>query len=240
MEVLSLGNNISYIMVFIEGVITFVSPCILPMIPLYLGYLAGSGEEIARVEDEEGIRKGINKMVIRSFAFVLGFTIVFTLLGASATFLGKLFGANNEIFRRISGVVIIIFGLNFIGILKLKFLSMEKRLNVEIKEPGFFSSILFGMVFSFGWTPCVGPILGSVLLVAGDSETIWKGILLLIIYSSGLGIPFIVSALLYDKLRGTFAALKTHQWIIRIISGAILIVIGILVLTDKMRYISIF
>lgn len=223
--------DVSFMMVFIEGILTFISPCILPMLPIYFVYLAGTSNN--------KVSEGANKrLLFNSIAFILGFTIIFTLLGASATAIGKLLGEHMALLKKISGIIIFIFGLYFLGIVKIGFLSKEKRLHIEIKELGFFSSMLFGAVFSLGWTPCVGPFLGSVLLLAGTSATVSKGILLLLVYSTGLGIPFFITAILFDKLKDVFEIIQKHQRVINIISGIILMIMGILVFTGQIDYLS--
>lgn len=222
---------ISYVLTFTEGILTFISPCILPMLPIYFIYLTGTTEDknTASVPDK-------NRMLINSIGFVTGFTIVFVLLGATVTSLGSFLENHRILLQKISGLIMIIFGLNFIGILKLSFLNTEKRLHFKFGKMKFLSSIVFGMVFGFGWTPCLGVFLGSALLLAGNSETILQGMLLLLVYSIGLGIPFIVSSIVFEKAKGAFVWLQKHGRIISIISGILLIAAGILVFTDSLKY----
>lgn len=220
--------DVPFVMVLMEGILTFVSPCILPMLPIYFIYLAGS--------DTEFSKEAKRKLIFNALAFVLGFTIVFTLLGASATAIGSILNQYRDFFRQMSGVIIVMFGLYFLGVFKLNFLNQEKRLHLDIKNPGFFGSILFGMVFSFGWTACAGPFLGAALLVAGNMETIGEGVLLLLVYSLGLGIPFMLSAVLFEQMQGVFTNLQKHHKTIKMISGVLLIIMGILVLTGMMQY----
>ncbi|MGE4284353.1 MAG: cytochrome c biogenesis CcdA family protein [Clostridia bacterium] len=225
-------RDVSFLMVFIEGILTFISPCILPMLPIYFVYLAGAAPN-------EHTSSVFNKrLIINTLAFILGFTIIFTLLGASATTVGGLLRNYIGLLGKISGIVIIVFGLYFTGLLRLDFLNFEKRAHMEFKELRFGSSMLFGAVFSLGWTPCVGPFLGSVLLLAGTSQTLGRGILLLVTYSLGLGIPFLMSAMLFDKLKDLFVSIQKHQRVINIVSGIILIVMGILVFSGRLQYIG--
>lgn len=228
-------NLFSYILTFIEGILTFISPCILPMLPVYFLYLAGSS-------NEENLKTSLkrSKLITNSIGFVIGFTIVFVLLGATVTSFGHFLKDNKEILREISGIIMVLFGLHFMGILKLKFLNMEKRIDFKFKELGFLSSIVFGIVFGFGWTPCLGAFLGSALALAGNSNTIWQGVLLLFVYSIGLGIPFIISSIIFDKIKGTFKQIQRHSGLISIISGVLLIIAGILVFTDSLKYLSYF
>lgn len=222
-------SNFPYMFSFLEGILTFISPCILPMLPIYFFYLAG-------VSGEEEIRRG--KLLLNSTGFVLGFTIIFVILGATATTLGNFLNDNITIFRHISGLVMIVFGLNFMGIYNLHFLNVDKRLNYNMNDLNLIKSIIFGMVFAFGWTPCVGVFLGSALLMASNSNSIWQGIILLLLYSAGLGLPFILSAILFDSINTTFKQIQRFHRIIGIVSGLVLVLAGILVFTNKLSYLS--
>jgi len=217
---------------FIEGILTFISPCILPLLPVYFFYLAGSSGEAG------GNKTGKTRLIANSLGFVTGFTIVFTVLGATATVLGGFLKDHLDILRKVSGVVMVLFGLNFTGIFRLGFLNFEKRLEYKFKELRFFNSIVFGMIFGFGWSPCAGAFLGSALLMAGNSETLLQGIGLLLVYAMGLGVPFILSTLAFDNVRSLFRQLQRHSRIISIISGIVLIIMGILVFFNKLIYIS--
>ena len=202
------------------------------MLPIYFIYLAGTSD------DKDAISKKYekNRMLLNSIGFVIGFTIVFVLLGATVTSLGRFLEGNRVLLQKISGLVMIIFGLNFIGILKLGFLNAERRIHFKIGKLKFPSSILFGMIFGFGWTPCLGAFLGSALLLAGNSNTALQGMLLLLVYSIGLGIPFIVSSIVFEKAKGAFRLIQKHGRAISIASGILLIAAGILVFTDSLKY----
>lgn len=206
-----------YLLSFFEGVITFISPCMLPMLPIYISYFAGNN-------DEKNIK---HKTILNAIGFVLGMMLVFVLLGVLAGSFGKLIKQNQTVFNVVGGLVLIIFGLNYMELLKFKFLNNTKRLQLHVKSFGFLSSFLFGIIFSIGWTPCVGAFLGSALLLAANSHDSLKGMMMLTLYSLGLGIPFIISALLIDSLKKTFLFIKKHYKIINIISGLCLIVIGL-------------
>lgn len=222
-------------MTFIEGILTFISPCILPMLPIYFIYLAGESKS-----DRASISSSKNRLLINSIGFVIGFTLVFIALGATVTSLGHFLTNHRNLLEKISGIIIIIFGLNFTGILKIGFLNMEKRIDFKFSKLRFLSSIVFGMVFGLGWTPCLGAFLGSALALASNSQTILQGMLLLLLYSIGLGIPFILSAILFEKLEEAFKQIQKHSRIISIISGVLLIVAGILVFTGSLKYFSYF
>lgn len=211
-----------YFLLFLEGMITFISPCILPMIPVYISYFSGGST---------GETEGKYSMIRNVTGFILGFSIVFTLIGALAGSLGALIKTHQGIVNFICGTIVTVFGLNYIGVFKLKFLKKSYRIHYEIKTFRFLSSILFGMVFSIGWTPCVGTFLGSALMIAVSSGDTTKGILMLLTYSIGLGIPFMLCGIFIDSLKGTFSFLKQHYDLINKVSGAILVITGILMMT---------
>lgn len=223
----------AFIFTFIEGMLTFISPCILPMLPIYFVYMAGSVEEVSD-------SKKSTDLIKNSIGFVIGFTIIFVALGASASALGQFLKEYKDILTKVSAVIMIIFGLNFIGILNLKILNIEKRFNYNYNKPGFLSSIIFGIVFGFSWSYCLIGILGSVLALASNSKTLSEGVFLLFIYSMGLGVPFIISAIIFDKVKDTFKQLMKHGRIISIVSGIILIIAGTLVFMDLLKYLGTF
>ncbi len=206
-----------YFISFLEGIITFISPCLLPMLPVYVSFFAGGSE------------RNTKKTIKNSLGFIMGFTIIFVLLGALAGTLGKLLNQYNTIVNIVTGVIVIFFGLNFLGVFKLNIFKGTKNVNTE--NLGFFSSMLFGIVFSIGWTPCVGAFLGSALMLATSQGQVLQGVIMLLLYSLGLGIPFFISAILIDKLRTAFTFIKKHYKVINIICGCFLILIGILMAT---------
>lgn len=206
-----------YFISFLEGIITFVSPCLLPMLPIYISYFAGGSE------------KNTKKVIANALGFILGFTAVFILLGALAGSFGRFLKEYSVAVNIVTGLIVIIFGLNYLGFFKLNIFKGSNSAKTE--NLGFFSSALFGVVFSIGWTPCVGAFLGSALMLAASRGSVMEGIIMLLLYSLGLGIPFFVSAILIDKLKGTFAVIKKHYKIINIISGALLVTVGVLMAT---------
>ena len=209
-----------YFISFLEGIITFVSPCLLPMLPIYISYFAGGKE------------RSTKKTLTNSLGFILGFTVVFILLGALAGVLGGFLSKYQTVLNIVTGLIVIFFGLNFLGVFKL---NIFKGMNISLKEDmGFISSVIFGFVFSIGWTPCVGAFLGSALMLASQQGKALTGILMLLCYSLGLGIPFMISALLIDKLKSTFNFIKKNYKAINIISGCLLIVVGILMMTGTL------
>ena len=211
-----------YIVSFLEGIITFISPCLLPMLPIYISYFAGESSD----EAEPGTKMK-SRTLKNAFGFVMGFSIVFVALGALAGSLGQLLTKYQNAVNIVCGLIIIIFGLNFCGLLKIPVLNMTKKPDVDVKGTGFFRAVLFGIVFSIGWTPCVGTFLGSALLMASQEGTVIRGVLMLVCYSVGLGVPFILSALLIDKLKHAFQVIKNHYRVINICAGVFLVVIGL-------------
>lgn len=207
-----------YFIAFLEGIITFISPCLLPMLPVYISYFA-NGKEPSTA-----------KTLRNALGFVTGFTVLFVLMGALAGTLGGFLKEYQTVVNIVTGLIVIFFGLNFLGVFKLNiFKGMNSSMNN--KSLGFFSSIVFGVVFSLGWTPCVGAFLGSALALASQQGSVLVGVIMLFLYSLGLGIPFVASALLIDKLKGTFSFIKKHYKVINAISGGLLIVVGILMVT---------
>lgn len=223
--------DISVPIAFGAGFLSFFSPCILPMIPAYIMYITG-------VNIEEDLSKKRLTALNRTLFFVLGFTIIFMLMGSSASFLGKLFIRNKSLFSKISGIIIIIFGLNMMGILKSGFLNINKRVKAPKKIKNGLGSTLMGMAFAAGWTPCFGPTLGAILIYAGASETVSKGILLLLIYSLGMGIPFILTALFINAFTKFLEKADKVLKYIPLISGLIMVIFGLLMFFNKIMEIS--
>ena len=204
-----------YIISFLEGIITFISPCLLPMLPIYISYFAGGGE------------RTMKKTLTGAIGFVSGFTMVFMAMGALAGTVGSFLKEYQTAVNLVSGIVVIFFGLSFLGVFQLKLFKGIKG-TVNTSNMNFASAMLFGMVFSVGWTPCVGAFLGSALMLASQQGQVLTGILMLLAYSVGLGIPFILSAVLIDKLKTTFDFIKRNYAVINKVSGALLIIIGLL------------
>ena len=211
---------------FGAGLISFLSPCVLPLIPGYISYVSGS------TLNELLEKKNINLLPI--ILFTLGFSIVFIIFGATATFLGKVLLNNSYELRIVAGLIIVIFSLHILGIFNIKFLNYEKRIHLK-KGEGILSPIVIGMAFGFGWTPCIGPILGSILILASTTENISDGIVLLFSYSLGLAIPFILSGYLIQKFLLVSKNLKRNMNIINKVGGVLLLVTGILILTNQLQ-----
>lgn len=201
-----------YFLTFIEGVASFISPCLLPMIPIYVSYLIGDNS---------------NKKVLNAIGFVLGFTIVFLVLAIFASQLGSMLSSSIQYIKILFGIIIILLGLNYMEVLKIKFLNKSATTKFNTKNINFVKAILFGILFSISWTPCIGTFLSSALLLIAKQQDMLKGIILMLLYSIGLGIPFIISAVLIDRLKNVFNFIKKNYDIIKKVSGGILIALGI-------------
>ena len=210
-----------YLLLFLEGIITFISPCLLPMLPLYVSYFSAG---------ESGRRRAL----INSLGFVAGFTIVFVALGAFAGTVGRLLNEHATIINIITGAVVIILGLNFAGLINIGFLNRSIKKTADVANLKFYSSVMFGIVFSIGWTPCVGAFLGSALMMAARRGGMVNGILMLFIYALGLGMPFVASAVLIDQLKAAFDFIKRNYRVINKVAGILLVIMGIFMATGYM------
>lgn len=225
-------TNISLILAFSAGLLSFLSPCVLPLVPAYISYLTGT-----TVDDSKSNSSNLF-VLYKSIGFVAGFSIIFIIMGASITSIGKVLINNQSIFRRIAGSLIFIFGLHTTGILRIRWFYYEKRLFSFSNTGGILGAFLMGMSFAAGWTPCIGPILSSILVYASSMETISRGIILLTAYSLGLAVPFILTALAIESLSSKISRLGKYLRWISILSGSIMIIMGILVFTNKIGIIS--
>lgn len=226
-----MANDVSYFVALLAGILSFFSPCILPLIPAYIMYIAGIS-----IEGEEKSKMGV--VVSRTLAFIAGFTVVFLIMGASASAIGRLFIRNREIITQISAVIIVIFGLQLLGVLKIGYLSKVVKPRGPKSTGSILSSFLMGVAFSAGWTPCFGPVLASILFYASTSATVNKGIILLGIYSIGMGIPFLLTAIFLSKATKLLGKVEKHGELVTKISGAILVLFGLLMFFNKIVDIS--
>ncbi len=214
------------------GFISFASPCILPLIPSYVSYITGiSYDELV---SRESRKRNMNITLLHSVAFVAGFTIIFVLLGATASFAGSVLSQHLDIIRIVGGVLVIIMGVFVMDIVNIPFLQREAKLQLKTRPAGYAGTVVVGMIFGAGWTPCTGPFLGSVLALAMATDTMGRGMALLTFYSLGLGIPFILSAIAISIFLSSFNKVRKHFKIIKIASGAILVIMGVLLIMDKM------
>ena len=210
-----------YTIAFLEGIITFISPCLLPMLPIYISYFAGGGE------------RSTKKTLSGALGFVSGFSVIFVAMGALAGTIGGFLREYRGAVNVISGLVVILFGLNFLGVFKMN-LFRDGSKAVNSRDMGFFPAMLFGMIFSLGWTPCVGAFLGSALMLASQQGHVVEGMLMLLCYSLGLGIPFLLSAVLIDYLKSAFNWIKQHYQVINAVCGCFLVLVGILMATGTL------
>lgn len=220
---------------FLAGMISFLSPCVLPLVPGYLSMMSGlSADEMAEAKAAD-----LRRVLRSTLLFVGGFTVVFVALGASATALGDLLTEHQLGFNRAAGVLVIVMGLFMAGVVSPRILQRERRLHVAPSQLGGWAPPVMGMAFAFGWTPCIGPALTVIFTLAANQDTVYRGVLLLLFYSLGLGVPFVASGLALNRLTGTFAFVKRHFRALNLISGAILVTFGLLLLTNQLGQISI-
>jgi cytochrome c-type biogenesis protein len=229
--------NVTYFGALLAGLLSFLSPCVLPLVPPYLCFLGGTTFDQLTGEDETPSHV-YKTVVMSSVAFVLGFTTVFVILGATATAAGQLLAANLPLLAKIAGVVIIITGLHFLGVIHLPILHREARYHADSRPAGLIGAYVIGLAFAFGWTPCIGPVLGAILAVAAGEGSVRQGISLLFVYSLGLGIPFVIAAIAIRPFLSTMQRFKKHLGTVEKVLGGFLVLTGILFLTDAMTLIS--
>ena len=219
---------------FGAGMLSFLSPCVLPLVPGYLSLMSGVSTANLAVATKTDVR-----LILRStLLFVAGFTLVFTALGATAHWLGQLLNDHRRVLDQVSGVLVIVMGLFLAGIVAPQVMMREKRMTVSPSRLGAWAPPVMGMAFAFGWTPCIGPVLATVLNAAQRSETLGRGVLLLLVYSLGLGVPFVASGLAFDRLAGAFDWFKRNARVINFVAGALLVVFGFLLLTGNVTWLS--
>jgi cytochrome c-type biogenesis protein len=219
---------------FLAGIASFLSPCVLPLVPGYVSLISGASVEELQSKD----RKLLNTVLLHSLMFILGFTLVFVMLGAAATSLGQMIREYKKYLEWVAGGVIIIFGLHLTGIIKIKALYAGKRLHSVKGGKSPLGAFVVGFAFAFGWTPCLGPIISAILIMAGSAETVTKGVLLLWIYSLGLAVPFLLTSLLIDRFLGFYGRFRRHLHTLEVVTGAFLMVFGVLILTRHFAVLS--
>jgi cytochrome c-type biogenesis protein len=231
-----MSEQVTLVAAFVAGFLSFISPCVLPLIPGYISFVSGASLEDMRGEGAAGA-SARRHVLVTSLAFVLGFSLVFIALGASASAIGQFVANRLPLLGKIAGAVIIVFGLHTMGVFRLAFLDTEKRAQSQRKPAGPLGAILVGIAFAFGWTPCIGPILAGILLVAGSRETVREGVVLLAIYSLGLGIPFLLTSLAINRFFSITAKIRKHYHTIELVSGGLLVAIGLLIFTGQLTLI---
>lgn len=223
-------NDVTFSVAFLAGITSFFSPCILPLIPAYIAYMAG-------VSIDDNTKKGRFLILTRTAGFIIGFTIIFVILGVAASALGTFISKNLIAFRFISGIIIVFFGLKMLGVIKLNMFKFASKVKTP-KAKGFFSSVLMGMALSIGWTPCIGAVLGSILFVAAGQSTFTQGILLLLVYSLGFAVPFIIVSLILEKFDKNILKFEKVSFYITKIGGVIIIILGILIMFNKLTMLN--
>ncbi len=227
---------ISMAAAFMAGLLSFVSPCVLPLVPSYISYITGlSIEQLADTAERQRFRKAI---VLNSLLFIAGFSGVFVAFGASASLIGQVLITYQEYLRKIGGLLIIVFGLYLLGVLNLQFLTTEKRLQFRSRPAGYAGSFLIGVAFAAGWTPCVGPVLGTILLYASTTDALIDGVALLTSYSLGLGLPLFVAALGVDRFLAYFKQVRGYLWGVSTVSGLLLVVAGVLIYANSLTMVT--
>jgi cytochrome c-type biogenesis protein len=224
------GSNITYAGAFIAGLLSFLSPCVLPLIPSYITYITGLS--FADLQDEHPSHTIRQQTIIHSLLFIGGFTLIFVLLGASATFIGGYLQSKMDLLRKIGGILIILFGVHITGLIPINVLLGEKKISIHRKPAGYIGSVVVGIAFAAGWTPCIGPILASILMVAAAENTVLKGMALLLTYSMGLAIPFFLSSLALHQFILVFNRFKKYIRMFEIVTGLFLIIVGVMVFSN--------
>ena len=226
-----MAEQVTLLAAFVAGILSFVSPCVLPLIPGYVSFVSGvSLDEMRAGEATAGSRR---QVLITSLFFVLGFSLVFIALGASASAIGKFLFAQLPILAKIAGVLLVVFGLHMMGVFRIALLENEKRVHTNRKPAGPIGAMLVGVAFAFGWTPCIGPILGGILAIASSKQTIWEGVRLLTAYSLGLGIPFLLTSIAINQFFAAAKRIRKHYHAVEMVSGGLLVAIGVLIFTGR-------
>jgi cytochrome c-type biogenesis protein len=233
-------ENVTLLAAFGAGLLSFISPCVLPLIPGYLSYISGLSLDEMRGDGAAAVASPAirNRVLLSSIAFIIGFSLVFVALGASASAIGQFLMSRLTILGRVAGAIIILFGLHTMGLLRIDWLYQEKRVQTNRRPAGFFGALLVGVAFAFGWTPCIGPILAGILAIAAAQNTIGQGVKLLLAYSLGLAIPFFAAALAINRFFAAFARIRKHYHFVELTSGALLVIIGILIFTNRFTVIA--
>jgi cytochrome c-type biogenesis protein len=231
-------GDVSFLAAFGAGVLSFISPCVLPLVPGYISFVSGVSFDQMQTADAASRAATRRQMLITSLAFVLGFSLVFICLGASATAIGHLLRHQKTILERIAGAVIVIFGLHLAGIFRIKWLDKDTRVQTSGRPASPIGAFLVGLAFAFGWTPCIGPILGGILAIAGSKNSVGEGVGLLAVYSAGLGIPFLATSLAIDRFFVASKRIRKYYKPIEIASGALLVVLGVLIFTNRFTILS--
>jgi cytochrome c-type biogenesis protein len=229
-------TEVNAFVAFVAGVLSFLSPCVLPLIPSYLSFI--SGVSLEEMRGEQALARVKWRVVLNSVAFILGFSLVFVSLGASASYLGSLFLGYRHVIRTVGGLFILLVGIYLMGLFKIAALERYLQFNLSDKPAGYLGSVLVGITFAVAWTPCVGPILGAILAIAGASADVGRGVVLLATYAAGLALPFFLSALAINSFFQFSQAFRRYIQAFHVASGVLLVIVGVLLLTDYMTFLN--
>jgi len=233
-------ENPTFLAAFAAGVLSFISPCVLPLIPGYLSYISGLTLDEMQGTGDGAMSLGAarRRVLVASIFFILGFSFVFICFGAAASVVGQYMLERQRLLAKIAAVIVIVFGLHTMGVLRIGWLYSEKRVQVEKKPTSLFGAFFVGLAFAFGWTPCIGPILAGILAIAGTQQTVGQGVQLLAVYSAGLGLPFLLTAFAINQFFTVFKRIRKHYHLIEVISGLLLVLIGLLIFTNRFTLIA--
>ena len=228
--------DVSLYMALAAGLISFLSPCVLPLVPGYISFI--SGVSFAEIREKEGSMPFLSKekriILYSSIFFIIGFSIVFILLGATATWIGAFISSKIFILTKLAGLVIIFFGIYMMGLVQPRLLFKEARFQIKDRRFGYAGALLIGAAFAFGWTPCIGPILAAILTYAGTLEKVYRGVFLLLMYSLGLGIPFLLTAIGINQFHRFFNRIKKYMRVLEVTSGIVMVILGLMIFTNKL------
>ena len=233
-----MSQEVTLLAAFAAGFLSFISPCVLPLIPGYISFISGMTLEEMQGQDAASAAAARRHVLISSIAFVLGFTIIFVAAGASASAIGKLMFAYAPILEKVAGTVLILLGLHMMGVFRIRLLESDKRIHAQKKPAGPLGALLVGMAFAFAWTPCIGPILGGILGLAASRESVAEGMQMLAVYSLGLGVPFLLTSVAINRFFTAAARIRKHYRTIELISGGLMILIGVLIFFDQFTLIA--
>jgi cytochrome c-type biogenesis protein len=225
-------DEVSVFTAFVAGLVSFLSPCVLPLVPGYISIISGSSLDQLKAQEKDS--SIFRTVLLNSILFIVGFSITFILLGASATWIGQLLVSRMRLFGQLAGIVLIVFGIHLTGIVKINALYKDKRFHNVQKPRGLLGAFVLGLAFAFGWTPCIGPILAGILTIASTKQTVTEGMFLLAIYSAGLGIPFLLTSLALNQFLAFYGRFKKHFHAVEVASGALVIAVGLLILTNSL------
>jgi len=230
-------DNVSFLTAFAAGLISFLSPCVLPLVPGYISII--SGFSLDQLKDEQQKSTLRRTLLINSVMFIIGFSITFMAEGASASWIGQVVALRMRLLYRLAGLIIIVFGVHLLGIVKINFLYQDKRFHNIEKPRGVVGALVLGLAFAFGWTPCIGPILAGILTMASTKETVSEGVAMLAVYSMGLGIPFLLTSLGVNQFLAFYGRFKRHFRAVEMASGALVIAVGVLILTNNLSRLAV-